>query len=199
MQRLMLQLRQAQQIQRQQSRMFVFGLGNPGPKYKNTKHNVGFLTLEKIAALKGVKLRKRCFSNYKWASFDSCTLVQPLTFMNNSGDVIPFLIKNHEALVVISDQMDLPCGKIRIKKHGGSAGHNGLKSIISYYGEDFVHVYIGIGRPCEGVSVVDHVLAGFSEEDRKLVDSATDEAAKAIIDIIDGEDIDRVIQRANSI
>ena len=178
--------------------MFVFGLGNPGSKYEGTKHNVGFLTVEKIAALKGVKLRKRCFSNYRWAHFDSCTLVQPLTYMNNSGDVIPSLIKDHEPLIVIVDQMDLPCGKIRIKKHGGSAGHNGLKSIIANYGEDFIHVYIGIGRPEEGVSVVDHVLSRFSEENERLVDMATDEAAKAIVEIIDGERLDAVIQRANS-
>lgn len=178
--------------------MFVFGLGNPGAKYKETKHNVGFLTVEKIAALKGLKLRKRCFANYKWAHFDSCTLVLPLTYMNNSGSVIPELIKNHEPLLVVSDQMDLPCGKIRIKRHGGSAGHNGLKSIIEYYGEDFIHVYIGIGRPDNGISVPDYVLSGFSDEDKCLVDKAIDEAAKAIGEIIDGERLDVVIQRANS-
>ena len=178
--------------------MFVFGLGNPGPKYKGTKHNVGFLTVEKIAAQKGVKLRKRCFSNYKRAHFDSCTLVQPLTYMNNSGDIIPSLIKHHEPLIVVSDQMDLPCGKIRIKKHGGSAGHNGLKSIIANYGEDFIHVYIGIGRPMDGESVIDHVLSVFPEDDKHLVDIATDEAARSILDIVEGKNLDAIIQRANS-
>ena len=178
--------------------MFVFGLGNPGSKYEGTRHNVGFLTVEKIAAQKSVKLRKRCFANYKWASFDSCTLVQPLTYMNRSGEIIPELIKNKEPLIVAVDQMDLPCGKIRIKRRGGSAGHNGLKSIIEKYGEDFIHVYIGIGRPDEGEDVADYVLSCFSDEDKALVDMAIDRAAEAILDIISGEDLNIVIQRANS-
>ncbi len=188
-----------QQKPQKQSKMFIFGLGNPGSEYEGTRHNVGFQTLEKIAAQKGVKLKKRCFSLYKWAHFNSVTLVQPLTYMNNSGDIIPSLIKDGDTLLVIVDQMDLPCGKVRIKKHGGSAGHNGLKSIIANYGEEFIRVYIGIGRPENGVSVVDHVLSKFSEEDSILVDKATTVAANAVIDIIDGANLDLVIQKTNSI
>lgn len=185
--------------QKKQSKMYIFGLGNPGSKYEGTRHNVGFQTIEKIAALEKVKLRKRCFSLYRWAHLSSGdTLVQPLTYMNNSGTIIPSLIKEGDKLLVIVDQMDLPPGKIRIRKSGGSAGHNGLKSIIANYGEDFIRVYIGVGRPVEGVSVVDHVLTRFSDEDMALVDKATDEAAKAVLDILNGERIELVIQRANS-
>lgn len=178
--------------------MFVFGLGNPGSKYEGTRHNVGFLTIEKIAAQENVKLRKRCFSFYKWAHINSDTLIQPLTYMNNSGNIIPALHIGENDLIVICDQMDLPCGKIRIRRGGGSAGHNGLKSIIANYSSDFIRVYIGVGRPAEGVSVVDHVLSQFSEEDASLVERATDEAAKAVIDILNGENLELVIQRANS-
>ena len=191
-------LQMQQQLLQKQTKMFVFGLGNPGSKYDGTRHNVGFLTLDKVAALENVKLRKRCFSLYRLAHIESHTLVQPLTYMNNSGSIIPSLIPEGEKLMVVVDQMDLPCGKIRIRARGGSAGHNGLKSIIENYGEDFIRVYIGIGRPEEGVSVVDHVLTRFNTNDQLLVDKATDEAAKAIVDILNGERLELVIQRANS-
>lgn len=197
-QRQKLPLMMKQQLKKQ-SKMYIFGLGNPGSKYEGTRHNVGFLTIEKIAALEKVKLRKRCFSLYRWAHLASGdTLVQPLTYMNNSGSIIPSLIHDGDKLIVIVDQMDLPPGRIRIRKNGGSAGHNGLKSIISYFGEDFIRVYVGVGRPLDGTSVVDHVLARFSEEDMILIDKATDAAASAVIDILNGERIELVIQRANS-
>lgn len=181
--------------------MFVFGLGNPGSKYRETRHNVGFMTLEKIAAQMGTKLHKRCFRRYKEALINDGRdiLIEPLTFMNSSGEIIPSLLKEGDGLIVICDQMDLPPGKIRIKKKGGSAGHNGLKSIIEYWPFDFVHVYIGTGHPLEGKSVVDHVLGTFSESDRVLVDKATNLAAEAVLEILDGKEIDRVIQKYNSL
>ncbi|MBQ0071973.1 MAG: aminoacyl-tRNA hydrolase [Spirochaetales bacterium] len=180
--------------------MFVFGLGNPGSEYHETRHNVGFMTVDKMAALKGVSLRKRCFCPYKVAKINSehDVLVEPLTYMNRSGEVIPGLLKEEDKLLVIADQMDLPPGKVRIRTKGGSAGHNGLKSIIANWSEDFIHVYIGIGRPEEGVSVPDHVLSQFSEEDKVLVDKATTVAAEAILEILDGGNITEVIQRVNS-
>lgn len=179
--------------------MFVFGLGNPGSEYENTRHNVGFMTVEKMAALRGVKFRKRCFRPVRTASLDggkSC-LAEPLTYMNSSGEALTGLVMSGDSLVVICDQMDLPPGKIRIKRKGGSAGHNGLKSIISVYGEDFIHVYIGIGRPGDG-DIVKHVLSAFSEEERALIDDATDRAAQACLDIVEGKPINEVIQRFNS-
>ena len=118
--------------------------------------------------------------------------------MNNSGLVFPSLVKEGDSVIVIVDQMDLPPGKIRIRTKGGSAGHNGLKSIIANYGEDFIRVYIGVGRPEEGHTVVDHVLSEFSEEDYSLVDKAIREAAERIVDILNGEKLESVVQRANS-
>ncbi len=178
--------------------MVVFGLGNPGARYKGTRHNVGFETVEKIAALKGMKLRKRCFCRYRISSSPSLVLVEPLTYMNASGEIAADCIESDEAVIVIVDQMDLPPGKIRIKRSGSSAGHNGLKSMISAIGPDFIRLYIGIGRPEEGIAVPDHVLSRFSPSDRVLVDKAEEKAAAAVLKLLDGEDFNRVVQWANS-
>ena len=178
--------------------MIVFGLGNPGAKYRGTRHNVGFDTVERIAALKGIKLRKRCFRLYRKAVSDSLVLIQPLTYMNSSGDIAPECVKGDDTVVVIVDQMDLPPGKIRIRRGGSSAGHNGLKSMIGAIGPDFIRVYIGTGRPSEGVSVADHVLSRCSREDRMLLDKAEERAAEAILRLYGGETVETVIQWANS-
>ena len=180
--------------------MFVFGLGNPGPEYDGTRHNVGFMTVEKMAAQKGVKLKKRCLRLFRSAKINdgSDILVEPLTYMNNSGEIIPSLLHEGDKLIVICDQVDLPPGKLRIRLKGGSAGHNGLKSVIQYWGEDFIHVYIGIGHPEEGISVPDHVLSRFSPFDSLLIDKATDMAAEAVLDILEGKPINEILQKANS-
>lgn len=117
--------------------------------------------------------------------------------MNNSGDIIPAIMKDGDSLLVICDQLDLPPGRVKIKKRSGSAGHNGLKSIIASYGEDFIHVYIGIGRPEDG-DIINHVLSAFSEDERREIDKAVEKAADAVIDILDGKDINEVIARVNS-
>ena len=180
--------------------MFVFGLGNPGPEYNGTRHNVGFMTVEKMAAQKGVTLKKCCLRSFKSAKINDGNdiLVEPLTYMNASGDIIPSLLKEGDKLVVICDQMDLPPGRLRIRLKGGSAGHNGLKSIIGHWGEDFIHVYIGVGHPEEGVSVPDHVLSRFSPSDASLVDKATDMAAEAVLDLLEGKPVNEILQKANS-
>ncbi len=178
--------------------MIVFGLGNPGPKYKETRHNVGFMALEKLAAKEELRLRKRCLHSYKWARSSSLTLVEPLTFMNNSGIVFPSLVKGEDAVIVLVDNMDLPLGKIRVKRGGSSAGHNGLKSIINEIGADFIRIYIGIGRPQDGISVVDHVLSRFSSDEMAQLDPALEHAADAVKALYEGEDFLRVVQRANS-
>ena len=178
--------------------MIVFGLGNPGPKYSKSRHNVGFMAIEKLAAQEGLSLRKRCLHSYKWARKDSLTLVEPLTFMNNSGIIFPHLVKGEDRVVVIVDNMDLPVGRIRIRQGGSAAGHNGLKSIINNIGADFIRLYIGIGRPHEGSSVVDHVLSDFCEDEIALIDEATDRAVEALTYIANGEDLLSVIQRANT-
>ena len=178
--------------------MIVFGLGNPGGKYEKTRHNVGFMTVEKLAASYGMKMRKRCFSNYKWSHEEDFRIVQPLTFMNNSGIVFPSLVKEGARVIVVVDNMDLPVGRLKVRIGGSSAGHNGLKSIINEWGNDFIRIYIGIGRPAEGVDVPDHVLSEFSDEDMAVLDKVFDEAVVAIDSFRKGEKDNVIIQRANS-
>lgn len=178
--------------------MIVFGLGNPGSKYKDTRHNVGFMTVERMADLSGLKLRKACLLSYRKAMRDDLVLVEPLTYMNRSGIIFPSLVKDQDKIVVVVDNLDLPVGRLKIKRGGSSAGHNGLKSIIGAIGEDFIRVYIGISRPQDETDIASYVLSPFSEEERKNLDKAIDEAVIAIKSIYESEDMNRVIQRANS-
>lgn len=178
--------------------MIVFGLGNPGAKYRGTRHNVGFDTVERIAAQKEIKFRKRCFRLYKRAVSDSLVLIEPLTYMNASGDIAKECITPGDTVVVVVDQMDLPPGKIRIKRGGSSAGHNGLKSMIGAIGPDFIRLYIGIGRPDAGVSVPDHVLSRPNAVDRSLIDEAEAKASDAILRLYGGESFERIAQSINS-
>ena len=180
--------------------MIVFGLGNPGTEYEGTRHNAGFITVEKMAAKMDAKFRKRCLRLYSACTpAEDLTLVKPLTFMNRSGDIFHYLVKEgDDAPIVVVDNMDLPVGRIRIKVGGSSAGHNGLKSIISAIGPEFIRIYVGIGRPLEGTTVTDHVLSRFTDEERIKLDGAVDHAIEAVESLRRGEDIRVVIQRANS-
>jgi PTH1 family peptidyl-tRNA hydrolase len=180
----------------------ILGLGNPGHEYDRTRHNCGFLVTEQVAAFCQVKLAKRCFHLYRIGKItkneESIVLIQPLTYMNNSGEIIKEIDGfEKEKMIVICDQMDLPVGSIRIKIGGGDAGHNGLKSIINnlegYKG--FTRVYVGIGRPKQNESVVDHVLG--IEEDEVAFKEGIDRASDAIIDIINGKDIPSLMQKYN--
>ena len=178
--------------------MIVFGLGNPGAKYRGTRHNVGFDTVERIAALKGIKLRKRCFRLYRKAVSDSLVLIQPLTYMNSSGDIAPECVKGDDTVVVIVDQMDLPPGRVRLRSSGSSAGHNGLKSMMAYLPGNFKRLYVGVGRPEDGIPVIEHVLSRYSEEDRKRVDAAQRQAVSSLRQYIEGEEFSRTEQTLNS-
>ena len=143
--------------------LVIFGLGNPGLKYEGTRHNAGVETLVKLAASYRKKLVRRCFSSYKSCIITSesgqkVKLVFPLTYMNSSGLAVAKTVSEGDRVLVICDQMDLPCGRIRLRAKGSNAGHNGLKSMMEALPEGFMRLYIGVGRPQEGVSVIDHVL-----------------------------------------
>lgn len=171
---------------------FVFGLGNPGEKYRNTRHNAGYDVLCRVAAFFQVELKKRCIHKYSIAETEKAKLIFPLTYMNNSGDVVKcFKIYNPSDLVVICDNMDLACGGLRIKQGGGSSGQKGLASVAQVMNsQDFVRIYVGIGRPNVGEEVVDYVLG--RERDSTLLSAyneALDAAAKAVEEYIEGESI----------
>jgi PTH1 family peptidyl-tRNA hydrolase len=178
----------------------ILGLGNPGAKYEHTRHNVGFDAIEACAAFFQVRLRKRCFRLYRQAVVDlhgeQVLLVQPLTYMNNSGMVMRYFADVAiEDIMVVCDQMDLPPGMIRIRKTGSSAGHNGLKSLIETLGSgSFNRLYIGIGRPEEGCSVIDHVLGRDCDT---LVQQGVSLAAKALEQYVGGTTIEEVMLAFN--
>lgn len=159
----------------------VVGLGNPGPDYRDTRHNAGFWFVEKWAGTLGLSFRKAWFRPYFFAvhevAGDRLVLVKPLTFMNLSGQILPALLERFGAgpqdLAVVFDQMDLPPGRVRMKPKGSHAGHNGLRSIEASLGSpDYHRLALGIGRPAPGESIVDHVLGTPSPEDRASVEAA---------------------------
>ncbi len=184
----------------------VFGLGNPGATYEHTRHNVGFDAVNEAAAFLHVKLRKRCFRLYREAkiledndasgrrqSSVKASLVEPLTYMNNSGEVVKYF-DNNSTFIVVCDNMDLAVGGLRIKNGGGASGQKGLNSIASNLGKtDFIRIYIGIGRPADGVEVVDHVLQREPSGPKKdALDKAIKDAAMAIVKFINGATVEEL-------
>ena len=157
----------------------VIGLGNPGEEYKNNRHNIGFIILDKIAESLSVD-----FDNHKKKSLYArgkkgdiqYILLKPQTFMNLSGESAIYISKffnvSVEDIFVIYDDMDLPFGPFKIKKGGSSGGHNGIKSLIAQLqSEDFLRIRIGIGRPSFGKKVNDYVLSSFSKSEREIIDN----------------------------
>ena len=181
----------------------VMGLGNPGARYENTRHNVGFTCVDRLAAFFQVRLRKRCFRLYSRASVSTdsgnkALLVKPLTYMNRSGDVVRYFGKDDKFVVVV-DNMDLACGGVRIKFGGGNSGQKGMASIAEALGTpDFLRIYIGTGRPHKDTPVNEHVLGVETLEPyRTALDEALEEAKAAIVEYIDGEPIERIQCRHN--
>jgi PTH1 family peptidyl-tRNA hydrolase len=160
----------------------VAGLGNPGREYAFTRHNIGFIVVDELArrfSLDG--WRKKSGAEQGLLRTHDVLLVKPQTFMNSSGAPLRVIASWHKvqpaSLLVVVDDLDLPFGKLRMRRGGSSGGHNGLKSIIALFGEDFPRLRIGIGRGREG-EAIDRVLGTFSENERaalpKVVGAAAD-------------------------
>jgi PTH1 family peptidyl-tRNA hydrolase len=170
----------------------IAGLGNPGKEYENTRHNVGFLTVDKIAENVGVKISKKGFQSlYNLGEFENnkVLLLKPQTYMNNSGNALreakDFYKIDMDKIIVVHDEMDLPLGRIKLKKDGGSAGHNGIKSIIANIGsDDFSRVRIGVGKPYDKNNVIKHVLSVFSKEERQKLPEVIESARDCVFEII---------------
>ncbi len=166
----------------------VIGLGNPGIKYKNTRHNAGFQVIDLLAREYGVRFKTSKFqAKTAQGTVDGkkILLVKPLTYMNDSGYAVDavmdyFDIKQQD-IVVLVDDMDLPLGSIRIREKGSAGGHNGLKSIISYLkSEDFARIRIGIGKPAGQKGTIPHVLGKFSPEEGGLAKETFGRCARAV-------------------
>lgn len=174
--------------------IIVLGLGNPGSKYEHTRHNVGFDAVQQAAAFFQIRLKKRCFRLYRQAKVSpEAILVQPLTYMNASGNIMGSFSPDDD-FVVVCDNMDLAAGGLRIRKGGGSSGQKGLASIAEHLGRsDFIRIYIGIGRPAPGTEVVDHVIGIEPEGEKKqAIDKAIEDAAKAIVKYINGASVEEL-------
>jgi len=164
----------------------VVGLGNPGPQYAQTRHNVGFMVVDELAARAGLRLRAR-FSGRFGRLIDSegeLLMLAPQTFMNLSGDAVQpmcaFFRVPPAELLVVHDDIDLPFGELRVKIGGGHAGHNGLRSIAGRLASrDFLRLRIGVGRP-EVASVSDHVLTAFRPGERTHLPKVIEAAADAV-------------------
>ncbi len=171
----------------------ILGLGNPGSKYSKTRHNVGFSLLELLSEQLRLPLKKPFFKNYcqgvwSFSQGECIHLIKPLTYMNRSGDILPSLMRKTRVevsgMIVVTDNMDLPPGRIRMKKGGSSAGHNGLKSIMgNLESADFFRLYIGVGRPEKGGSVVDHVLGDFTHEEQNLINEALKRSVNSLLNL----------------
>ena len=172
--------------------LIVF-LGNPGPKYECTRHNAGFMTADAMAKKLGVSINKLRFKALT-ASADiggeKVLLMKPQTFMNLSGEAVGEAARFYkvppEHVIVVSDEVSLPLGKLRVRPKGSAGGHNGLKSIIAHLGSDaFPRIRLGVGAPPHpDYDMADWVLSVFCNQDLEDVLSASDRAAEAVITYI---------------
>ncbi|PMD68107.1 aminoacyl-tRNA hydrolase [Companilactobacillus nuruki] len=182
----------------------IVGLGNPGKKYDRTKHNMGFMTIDSLMDEYGQTQMKKDFeAEYCKFKVDGETvfLVKPLTFMNESGRAVNFLMGYYqikpEELMVIQDDLDMPIGKVRLRTKGSAGGHNGIKSIISAVGtKDFSRIKIGIQHP-ERQTVVNWVLTPFSKDQEPVALSGIDKAVSIVKDWVSGNTTDQLMNKYN--
>jgi PTH1 family peptidyl-tRNA hydrolase len=174
--------------------LFV-GLGNPGEKHKNNRHNVGFMALDCLSSFhKFGRSRTKFLGRTSMGSIEDRKLIsfKPQTFMNESGRAVReasnFYKIAPERIIVFHDELDLPFGEVRVKKGGSDAGHNGLKSIDENIGKDYFRVRIGISHPGEKDKVTSHVLGDLSKEDNEALDKILSSIAKNISILIDGDE-----------
>ncbi|MDF9407717.1 aminoacyl-tRNA hydrolase [Pelotomaculum isophthalicicum JI] len=168
----------------------IVGLGNPGSEYAKTRHNIGFMVVDRLAPVLGVTVGKKLFKalvGQGQINGERVVLAKPQTYMNLSGDAVGALLNwfklTASDLLVIYDDLDLRCGKLRLRPGGGSGGHRGMQSIIRAIGTDsFPRVRVGIGRPPEpGYETIDYVLGHFSDEEAAVLEEALGLASDAAI------------------
>ena len=167
----------------------VAGLGNPGPEYELTRHNVGFLVVERLAAQFGSTWEKSSKWDTASAKRGEAILVKPLSFMNRSGHplfaIAQFYKIEPQEILVVLDDFALPLGRLRLRPNGSSGGHNGLDSIIAQFGtEEIPRLRVGIGAAPSQASI-DYVLGRFFDEEKPLVRSTIDRAGDAVKCAID--------------
>jgi peptidyl-tRNA hydrolase, PTH1 family len=164
----------------------IIGLGNPGAEYKGTRHNLGFDVVDELARRWHVRLRSwKSVAAVGIATDRGVLLAQPKTFMNASGNAVSRIAGFHRIdapdLLVVADDVNLPLGRLRLRRSGSAGGHNGLKSIIEQLGDQFPRLRIGVGRGDAASDLVDHVLSTFERGERDLVARMVARAADAAV------------------
>jgi PTH1 family peptidyl-tRNA hydrolase len=163
----------------------IVGLGNPGAKYRGTRHNIGFAVLDELAARRQVSFESAPVDALiaKVRGADEVLLAKPLTFMNASGEAVGALLRYYKIeiadLLVVVDDVQLPLGKLRARVRGSAGGHNGLKSIVAHVGDAFSRLRIGVGRGDPRRDLADHVLTRFDADEAAEVERVTARAADA--------------------
>lgn len=172
----------------------IVGLGNPGAKYAETKHNIGFIVVNEFAQRHGLTFNKAKFESIYAEGFigtEKVILLKPQTYMNESGRAIRPMMDyfniEQEEVVVVYDDLDLDPGRIRLRQKGGAGGHNGIKSMISHLGtQEFDRIRIGIGRPYPSQTVVHHVLSPFPKDHQEEMIDAVHQASDALTYWVEG-------------
>lgn len=184
----------------------IIGLGNPGKAYEYTRHNMGFMTLEKVAALLNVKFKtKECKALTAVLSVEGekVVLALPETYMNLSGESVKELMGKYGAtvddLVVVFDDIDLPLGHLRLRTEGSGGTHNGMKNIIENIGgKNFKRIRLGIGEERGEIPLRDFVLGRVQGEEKDVVEAMTMLAAKAVIEYIKTGDFEKIMRECNN-
>ena len=181
----------------------VVGLGNPGLRYAETRHNVGFMLVKRAAKAWELRLRSPKFSARTGEgrrAGERIVLALPETYMNESGQAVKALVVGMEIpterLVVVFDDVDLPLGEIRVRRDGGPGTHRGLASIVGLIGTSFPRIRVGIGPVPEGAEITDFVLEAFRPAEKKLLAGSLDRAVDALGLVLDGQ-IDQAMNRYN--
>ncbi len=181
----------------------IVGLGNPGRRYRGTRHNVGSDVVERVAAKLGVRLAGDAWARIARARFGRAAvlLAVPETYMNVSGEAVSDLARRRRVrpqdLLVVHDDLDLPLGRLRLKPGNGAGGHNGVRSIIEHLGtKAFPRLRVGIGRPPARVAAETFVLERFTPEERTAIDEAVERAANAALAVV-SDGLDAAMNRVN--
>ena len=178
----------------------IVGLGNPGPRYRDTRHNAGFLVLDELARRHALSFRRgKQAEEVRWGTL---RLIKPLTFMNVSGSAVQSTMTKQglapEELLVVHDDLDMPLGRLRFKTGGGAGGQRGVADIKNRVGAPFHRLKIGISRPPEGWKVENWVLSRFREDERDLLEEVVRQAADSV-ELMLNEGLERATNRTNGL
>ena len=186
----------------------IVGLGNPGSKYNDTKHNIGFMAVDRI--VKDLDVNFTEDKNFKaeigsdFINGEKIYFIKPTTFMNNSGIAVKALLTYYNIsikdMIIIYDDLDMEVGKLRFRQKGSAGGHNGIKSIIAHLGtQEFDRIKVGIGRPNGRMTVINHVLGKFDKNDEIMILNTLDKVDNAVNYYLQTNDFQKTMQKYNGL